>query len=150
MSTPHACHGREKKVTKSFGFSKMHLDLMARDQEYVLGWRYTPRIIFRGGRGVKIIDVDGNEYYDLTSGMMCMVLGHSHPELTEAIKEQAELFVHESSWYSNPWIIEFAELIASTLPGNLKVVNFTVTGSEANEVAMRMEKGKFKQCTSNA
>jgi 4-aminobutyrate aminotransferase-like enzyme len=46
--------------------------------------------------------------------------------------------VHESSWYSNPWAIEFAELITSTLPGNLKVVNFAVTGSEANEIAMRM------------
>jgi 4-aminobutyrate aminotransferase-like enzyme len=66
------------------------------------------------------------------------VLGHSHPELTETIREQAELLVHESSWYSNPWAIEFAELITSTLPGNLKVVNFAVTGSEANEIAMRM------------
>jgi adenosylmethionine-8-amino-7-oxononanoate aminotransferase len=49
----------------------------------VFGWRYNPRIIFKGGKGTKLIDMDGNEYYDMSSGMMCMVLGHSHPELTE-------------------------------------------------------------------
>ena len=91
-----------------------------------------------GLNAILVYDVDGNDYYDLTAGMMCMVLGHSHPELTETMREQAELLVHESSWYSNPWAIEFAELITSTLPGNLKVVNFAVTGSEANEIAMRM------------
>jgi len=125
-------------VEKRFRFSKAHEELMKRDAKYVLGWRYQPRIVFNGGKGVMLTDVDGNEYYDLTSGMMCMVLGHSHPELTETLREQAGALVHHSSWYSNPAIIEFAELLGHTLPGDLKVVNFTVTGSEANEVAMRM------------
>ena len=95
---------------KEFNFSKRHLDLMARDEESVMGWRYEPRIMFERGRGVMIIDVDGNEYYDATSGMMCMSLGHSHPELTETIREQAGRLVHTSSWYSNEPSIEFAEL----------------------------------------
>ncbi|MFQ6024370.1 MAG: aspartate aminotransferase family protein [Acidiferrobacterales bacterium] len=128
-------------MEKSFQFSEAHDHLMARDAKSVLGWRYLPRVIFKGGKGVMLTDVDGNEYYDLTSGMMCMVLGHGHPELTETLKEQATSFVHQSSWYSNPWLIEFAELLGGTLPGDLKVVNFTVTGSEANEVAMRMAHG---------
>ena len=130
----------------SFRFSNRHSDLMARDANSVLGWRYEPRIVFCRGAGVMITDADGNDYFDMSSGMMAMVLGHSHPELTETIKEQAERFVHESSWYSNPWAIEFAELIGSTLPGKLRVVNFAVTGSEANEIAMRMAisvTGKF-------
>ena len=78
--------------------------------------------------------------------MMSQTLGHAHPELVEAIKAQAELLAHKSSWYSNPWLIEFAELLASTLPGRLSVVDFAVTGSEANEVAFRMalaRTGKF-------
>ncbi len=111
---------------------------MARDAEHVFGWRYEPRIIFDRGKGVKLFDVDGNEYYDLSSGMMCLVLGHSHPELVETIKEMAGRFMHQSSWYSNPWAIELAELITSTLPDEFEVVNFAVTGSEANEIAMRM------------
>jgi len=123
---------------KIIRFSNSHADYQARDAKAVFGWRFAPRIIFKAGKGTKLVDMDDNEYYDLTSGMMCMVLGHSHPELTEVMREMAGQLVHTSSWYSNPWVIEFAELLGSTLPGNLKVVNFAVTGSEANEVAMRM------------
>ncbi|MFQ5953759.1 MAG: aspartate aminotransferase family protein [Kiloniellales bacterium] len=131
-------------------FSNAHRDLAARDAEYVLGWRYDPPVVFSHGKGVKIFDVDGNEYYDMSSGMMCLILGHAHPELTETIKAQADRFVHQSSWYTNPWAVEFAELIASTLPGDLKMTNFAVTGSEGNEIAMRMAlavTGKFDICS---
>jgi 4-aminobutyrate aminotransferase-like enzyme len=121
-----------------FGTSNWHADLARRDAKHVFGWRYHPPIIFNGGKGVRITDVDGNQYYDLSSGMMSQILGHAHPEIVEAVKAQAELLMHESSWYSNPWAIEFAELLATTLPGNLEVVDFAVTGSEANEVAFRM------------
>ena len=133
-------------MEKTFRFSNMHADFQARDAKSVFGWRYSPRIIFKAGRGTKLIDMDDNEYYDLTSGMMCMVLGHSHPELTEVIKEMAGTFLHQSSWYSNPWAVEFAELLGLHTPGDLSVVNFAVTGSEANEIAMRMAlaaTGKF-------
>src|SRR6516164_1430286 len=133
-------------MEKSFRFSNSHTDFQTRDAKAVFGWRYSPRIIFKAGKGTKLVDLDDNEYYDLTSGMMCMVLGHSHPELTEVVREMAGTFVHQSSWYSNPWTVEFAERLAEHAPGNLKVVNFAVTGSEANEIAMRMAlaaTGKF-------
>lgn len=124
-----------------FEFSNRHKDLMARDQEYILGWRYEPQVVFERGEGVQIFDVDGNAYYDLSSGMMSLTLGHAHPELVETIRDMADRFVHQSAWYSNPWAIEFAELLATTLPGDLKVLNCAVTGSEANEIAMRMALG---------
>jgi 2,2-dialkylglycine decarboxylase (pyruvate) len=133
-------------MEKTLRFSNAHTDYQARDAKSVFGWRYSPRIIFKGGKGVKLIDMDDNEYYDMSSGMMCMVLGHSHPELTEVIKEMAGSFIHQSSWYSNPWTVEFAERLTEHAPGKLKVVNFAVTGSEANEIAMRMAlayTGKF-------
>jgi len=124
-----------------FGFSERHRQMMARDHEHVLGWRFFPRIVFDRGEGVRVIDVDGNAYYDLSSGMMSMVLGHAHPELVDCIQSQAHRLGHQASWYSNPWSLEYAELVASTLPGDLKVTNFAVTGSEANEIAMRMAIG---------
>ena len=124
-----------------FGFSERHRQMMARDSEHVLGWRFFPRIVFDRGEGVRVIDVDGNAYYDLSSGMMSMVLGHAHPELVDCIQSQAHRLAHQASWYSNPWSLEYAELVASTLPGDLKVTNFAVTGSEANEIAMRMAIG---------
>jgi 2,2-dialkylglycine decarboxylase (pyruvate) len=125
-------------MDKKFRFSNTHTDFQARDAKVVFGWRYSPRIIFKAAKGTKLIDMDNNEYYDLTSGMMCMVLGHSHPEVTEVIREMAGTFLHQSSWYSNPWAVEFAERLGETTTGDLKVVNFAVTGSEANEIAMRM------------
>ncbi len=121
-----------------FAPSNRHADLMARDEARVFGWRYGPAIQFERGEGIWLFDVDGKRYYDLTAGMMCNLLGHCHPELVETMREQAGRIWHENSWYSNPHIVRFAERIASTLPEGLDVVNFAVTGSEANEIAMRM------------
>lgn len=115
-----------------------HRTWMARDEAAVLGWRYTPSIVFESGRGVVLRDVEGREYFDCTSGMMSLPLGHCHPELTDALAQQASRFVHHSSWYANTAIIEFAERLVATLPPEFGKVNFAVTGSEANEVAMRM------------
>ena len=118
--------------------SNAHADLMARDAARVYGWRYQPAIQFERGEGIWLYDVDGKRYYDLTAGMMCNVLGHCHPELVEVMRAEAGKLWHENSWYSNPHLVRFAERIGSTLPDGLEVVNFAVTGSEANEVAMRM------------
>jgi len=131
-------------------FSNRHADLAARDARSVLGWRFEPRIVFERGEGIRLYDVDGNAYFDLSSGMMSLALGHAHPEIVETIREMAGRFVHESSWYTNPWAIELAERIAQTLPGELSMTNFAVTGSEANEIAMRMalaSTGGFDVCT---
>ena len=139
-----------KAADRLFEFSNQHLDLIARDDESIMGWRYQPSVVFTSGEGVKLIDIDGKDYYDCSAGMMCLVLGHGHPELVDTIKSQAERIVHLSSWYSNPWAIELAELVASTLPGDLSVTNYAVTGSEANEIAMRMvlgATGGFDICT---
>ena len=110
-------------MNDAFDFSNRHKDLMARDEEYVLGWRFEPRIIFERGAGVQLFDIDGNTYYDLSSGMMSLTLGHAHPELVETIRDMADRFVHQSSWYTNPWAIEFAELLATTLPGDLSLIH---------------------------
>lgn len=131
----------DKQIEKAFSFSKNHKELMERDSKVISGWRYEPSVFFERGEGVKLFDVDGNEYYDLSSGMMSLPLGHAHPELCEIIKSMADRFHHQSSWYSNPWTVELAELIVSTLPGDLNIINFAVTGSEANEIAMRMALG---------
>ncbi len=130
-----------------FEFSPAHLDLMERDSKTVLGWRFYPKIMFQGGKGVKLIDVDGNEYFDMSSGMMSMVIGHAHPELVDTVREHADKLSHQASWYSNPWSLAYAELVADTLPDPLSVVNYAVTGSEANEIALRMAigaTGKFE------
>ena len=58
---------------------------IARDSEALLAWRIQPSIVLEKGQGCVVTDVDGNDYYDTNAGMMCLVLGHSHPEITEVI-----------------------------------------------------------------
>ena len=77
--------------------SNRHRDLAERDAQRVYGWRFEPRVVLERGEGVFVYDVDGNGYIDLSAGMMCMVLGHSHPELTEVVREQAATFVPTAS-----------------------------------------------------
>ena len=104
-------------MDKKFRFSNIHTDFQARDAKSCSVGATQPPHHLQGGKGMKLIDMDNNEYYDMSSGMMCMVLGHSHPELTEVIREMAGTFLHQSSWYSNPWTVEFAERLGETCPG---------------------------------
>ena len=59
-------------MPSELSFSNRHKDLAARDREYVLGWRFNPGIVFERGEGVRLFDVDGNAYYDMSAGMMSL------------------------------------------------------------------------------
>ena len=52
----------DKYIEKAFSFSEKHKQLMGNDSKFISGWRYEPSILFERGEGVKIFDVDGNEY----------------------------------------------------------------------------------------
>jgi 4-aminobutyrate aminotransferase/(S)-3-amino-2-methylpropionate transaminase len=54
---------------------------------------YLPLVIAEA-RGATLIDVDGNTFVDFAGGVGCMNVGHSHPRVVEAIREQSELFTH--------------------------------------------------------
>jgi 4-aminobutyrate aminotransferase/(S)-3-amino-2-methylpropionate transaminase len=54
---------------------------------------YLPLVI-ADGRGATVTDVDGNTYVDFAGGVGCMNVGHSHPRVVEAIRDQAERFTH--------------------------------------------------------
>lgn len=112
-----------------------------RDRRRVLGWRHYPQVVFERGQGLRLTDVDGKEYLDFVSGHFTLPLGHNHPALREALLEQADqLWIHYK-YFAARQVIELAEYLAETLPGDLNVTNFAAVGSEANEVAMRIARG---------
>lgn len=115
--------------------------LSAREDKYVLAWHHQPRVIFKEGRGVQLWDVDGRKYLDFVSGHINLLLGHNHPELVQALVEQASRIWTHYKYYTTDTTIEFSERLAEALPDGLDVLNFTTTGSEANEVAMRLARG---------
>ncbi|HET9780155.1 MAG TPA: acetyl ornithine aminotransferase family protein [Candidatus Dormibacteraeota bacterium] len=92
------------------------------------------------GKGCWVTDVDGNRFLDFTAGIAVVTTGHSHPKVVEAIKEQAERFVHMSGtdfYYTSE--IELAERLENKiLPGTPARVFFTNSGAEAIEGAMKL------------
>jgi 4-aminobutyrate aminotransferase / (S)-3-amino-2-methylpropionate transaminase / 5-aminovalerate transaminase len=93
------------------------------------------------GHGASFTDVDGNTFLDFSGGLGCLVVGHSHPRIVEAVKRQAERFSHTDfsvvpyeSW------VELAErLVFLTGGGDRKAVFFN-SGAEAVENAVKIAK----------
>ncbi|KAL0310049.1 UNVERIFIED_CONTAM: Alanine--glyoxylate aminotransferase 23, mitochondrial [Sesamum radiatum] len=79
-----------------------------------------------------------NLYLDAFGGIATVCCGHCHPDVVKAIVNQTESLQHSTILYLNHAIADFAEALASKLPGDLKVVFFTNSGTEANELAMMM------------
>jgi acetylornithine/N-succinyldiaminopimelate aminotransferase len=99
------------------------------------------------GKGCKLIDGDGKEYLDFLSGIAVCALGHSHPEVAEAIRVQAEKLVHVSNLYYTEPQIELAEMIVANSFGDK--VFMCNSGAEANEAAIKLArihsgKGRYK------
>jgi 2,2-dialkylglycine decarboxylase (pyruvate) len=88
--------------------------------------------------GSWIWDQDGNKYLDFTSGQICSTIGHNHPRIVEAIREACDRVLHLNSWMLSEEVIRLAERLASLAPDPLDKVILLNTGSESNEVGMRL------------
>lgn len=93
-------------------------------------------VAFEKGEGVWLFDQHGNHYLDTLSGIAVCGLGHSHPELTSAISDQAGRLLHTSNLYHIP----LQESLASRLCAlaNMDKVFFCNSGAEANEAAIKI------------
>ena len=96
------------------------------------------------GEGCYLIDEAGRRYFDGSGGAAVSCLGHTHPAITSAIREQLETieFAHTSFFTSRP-AEELAELLARHAPGNIDRVLFVCGGSEAMEAAIKLARKYF-------
>ncbi|HMP72814.1 MAG TPA: aminotransferase class III-fold pyridoxal phosphate-dependent enzyme [Kiritimatiellia bacterium] len=85
-----------------------------------------------------VYDETGRRYLDAFGGIVTVSVGHAHPYVVEAARKQMETISHTTTIYLNPVIAEYAEMLASKMPGNLKVCYFVNSGSEANDLALLM------------
>src|SRR3954447_24147427 len=83
-------------------------------------------------------DETGKRYLDGLGGIVTISVGHCHPHVIEAARRQNETLQHSTTIYLHPNIAEYAEKLASKMPGELKVCYFVNSGSEANDLAMLM------------
>lgn len=105
-------------------------------EKYVVG-NYTryPACLVRG-EGSHVWDSEGNRYLDFFPGWGCNLLGHAHPKVVAAVRDQVGLLIHvPNSWYIEPQG-RFAEaLVERSFPGK---VFFCNSGAEANEAAIKL------------
>lgn len=92
--------------------------------------------------GVYLFDTAGKKYLDLVSGFAVSNVGHRHPKVVQAIKDQADKYLHVTvygEYIQSPQIL-FAEKLCSILPNTLNSVYFVNSGAEATEGAMKLAK----------
>jgi 4-aminobutyrate aminotransferase/(S)-3-amino-2-methylpropionate transaminase len=91
-------------------------------------------------RGAILTDVEGRDYIDFGGGIAVMNVGHSHPKVVQAIKDQAEKFTHTCFMvtpYASP--VKLAEKLCNAAPGDSpKAVMFANSGAEAVENAVKI------------
>jgi 4-aminobutyrate aminotransferase-like enzyme/Ser/Thr protein kinase RdoA (MazF antagonist) len=111
---------------------------LLKQREAVLGKTYTfynePLELVRG-RGSKVWDASGKEYLDCYNNVAN--LGHCHPYVVDALARQAST-LNTNSRYLHREIVRLGERLSSTLPPRLDTWIFVCTGSEANDLAVRM------------
>src|ERR1700730_11623575 len=91
---------------------------------------------FVRGRGTRLWDAQGNEYLDFLCGISVTNLGHCHPRVVRAVREQAGELMHVSNlFYTAPPMRLAERLSESSLGGK---VYFCNSGAEANEAAIKL------------
>ncbi len=97
---------------------------------------------FERAQGVYMYNNEGKAFIDLISGIGVSNLGHSHPKVIEAIKNQVDKYMHLMVYgeYVQAPQVRFAEKLVAVLPANLNSVYFTNSGSEAVEGALKLAK----------
>ncbi len=93
-----------------------------------------------GAEGSYLQGVDGKQYLDLIGGISVCNIGHKNPAVVNAVKEQAEAYLHVMVYgevVQSPQV-KYAGMLASQLPAHLDCVYFTNSGAEATEGALKL------------
>jgi 4-aminobutyrate aminotransferase-like enzyme len=116
-------------------------------KRYRLQTRYTSPIVLQRGDGLRLWDVEGNEYLDFHSGQVCAGIGHANPDLAEALSRQLRTLVQTGSIFTVPAEIQVAKMLAEIAGPPFAKSVFACSGAEAVEISLRMAKfatGRFE------
>lgn len=104
-------------------------------------------LVIKSGEGCIITDVDGNEFIDMNAGLAVCSVGHKHPKVITAIKEQADRFLHYSYTdfhYEN--YVNLGEILHDLIPGDFrKKFYFGNSGAESVEAAIKLARWHSKR-----
>ncbi len=104
-------------------------------------------LVVESAHGSLVKDVDGNQFIDFAAGIAVLNTGSTHPKVVQAVKDQAEKFLHYSYtdfYYEN--LVELSEKLLSMVPGKFsKMVYYGNSGAEAIEAAMKLTRNYTKR-----
>ena len=110
-------------------------DYIQRGEDVILHTYNRFPLVLEEGEGVRLYDVEGNEYLDFVSGIAVFALGYHHPVYTQRVKDQLDKVIHTSNLYYNIPMVEAAEKILKA--SGMDKVFFTNSGTEAVEGAIK-------------
>ena len=114
-------------------------DLLARQSKSVMNTYGRYPLALSRGAGTRLYSPEGREYLDLLAGIAVTNLGHSHPEIAQALHAQAQKLVHVSNLFHQEEQVDLAEaLLATWNPEAAGRVFFCNSGAEANEAAIKL------------
>jgi acetylornithine aminotransferase len=128
-------------MTDTFG------QVQERDREVILQTYARYPLMVTRARDTRLIDEQGGEYIDFLSGISVCNLGHSHPEVVETIKEQADKLIHVSNLFYQREQLELASALTATC--SLEQVFFCNSGAEANESAFKLARRYMRKVLGN-
>jgi acetylornithine/N-succinyldiaminopimelate aminotransferase len=111
-------------------------ELQQLERDYAIPTYARNPVEFVRGEGARLWDSDGNEYLDFLAGISVLNVGHCHPAVVSAVREQAGVLMHATNlYYTAPGLRLSAALSKSSLGGKVFLCN---SGAEANEAALKL------------
>jgi acetylornithine/N-succinyldiaminopimelate aminotransferase len=111
-------------------------ELQELERAYAIPTYVRNPVQFVRGSGCRLWDADGHEYLDFLAGISVLNVGHCHPRVVEAVREQAGQLMHATNlYYTEPALKLSARLAQSSLGGKVFLTN---SGAEANEAAIKL------------
>jgi acetylornithine/N-succinyldiaminopimelate aminotransferase len=111
-------------------------ELQALERAHAIPTYVRNPVQFVRGSGCRLWDSEGNEYLDFLAGISVLNVGHCHPRVVEAVREQVGRLTHVTNlYYTEPGLRLSAQLAQSSLGGKVFLCN---SGAEANEAAIKL------------
>src|SRR5947209_1783397 len=117
--------------------SQVEIDTTSIEEQYQIPLYRKRDIALVRGEGVYLFDESGKRYLDMMSNYGVAVLGHGHPRVTAAIRDQADTLLSCHQSFYNDARARFIETLERLLPEGLRRMSFSNSGAEAVEAALK-------------
>jgi len=125
----------DKTLEKIYSMSSEQIE---QGQKFAMVGGGTPGPILVKGKGVRIEDIDGNQYIDCTSQSWAMYLGFANEEVNQALHEHMQHYTHVHQGFHTPSRLYLVNKLIEIAPKGFDKVSFTVGGGPAVEAAMKI------------